>query len=96
MVELVLMAILLGTVVVIVASPLRRAGNRSRSGEPSARAAIETARDVKYGEILDAELDFLTGKLSERDYREVDGRLRAEAGELLDRLDTAREGGGRR
>jgi hypothetical protein len=91
-VELVLTVVLLGVVVAVVASPWRRTGSRSGAGEPAADAAIEAARDAKYGEILDAELDFLTGKLSERDYREVDGQLRAEAGELLGRLDDTKRG----
>ena len=34
-----------------------------------------------------AELDFRTGKLSERDWREVDRGLRAEAVHILRRLD---------
>lgn len=90
--ELVLTVVLLGAVVAVVASPWRRARERPASREPAADAAIEAARDAKYGEILDAELDFLTGKLSERDYREVDGQLRAEAGELLGRLDETKRG----
>ena len=49
--------------------------------------AIEMAKDTKYREILDAELDFQTGKLSEADYREVDRQLRGEASELLRRID---------
>ena len=87
--ELFLTVIMLGAVVAIVASPLRGSGDRARRRERSARAGIEAARDAKDGEILD-------GKLSERDYREVDRQLRAEAGELLGRLDAAHEGGKRR
>jgi hypothetical protein len=88
-VELLLTALLLGAVVTIIAGPLRRAGGRSDSRALSQRAAIEMAKDAKYREILDAELDFHTGKLSERDYREVDSQLRSEASELLRRLDAA-------
>jgi hypothetical protein len=80
--ELLLTAILLGAVVIVIAGPLRP-GRDSKSGGPSARRAIEIAKDAKYREILDAELDFQTGKLSEPDYREVDRQLRVEAGELL-------------
>ena len=85
--ELVLTAILLGAVVIVIAGPLRP-GRRPQSGGPSARRAIEIAKDAKYREILDAELDFQTGKLSEPDYREVDRQLRVEASELL-RLEAA-------
>jgi hypothetical protein len=85
--ELVLTAILLGAVVIVIAGPLGP-GRRPQSGGPSARRAIEIAKDAKYREILDAELDFQTGKLSEPDYREVDRQLRVEASELL-RLEAA-------
>lgn len=80
--ELLLTAILLGVVVIVIAGPLRP-GRHTQSGGPSARRAIEIAKDAKYREILDAELDFQTGKLSEPDYREVDRQLRVEASELL-------------
>ena len=53
-------------------------------------AALEAARDAKYREIRDAELDYRTGKLSEADWRGLDEQLRAEAVELLRRLDRAR------
>jgi hypothetical protein len=72
--------------VAVIAGPLGR-GGRSRADEPSRRRATELAKDAKYREILDAELDFLTGKLSEPDYREVDRQLRGEASALLQRLD---------
>jgi hypothetical protein len=86
--ELVLTALLLGAVVIVIAGPLRP-GRPARSGGPSARRAIEIAKDAKYREILDAELDFQTGKLSEPDYREVDRELRVEASELLLALEAA-------
>jgi hypothetical protein len=85
--ELLLTAIMLGAVLTMIAAPLR-SGRRPQSGGPSARRAIEIAKDAKYREILDAELDFQTGKLSEPDYREVDRQLRLEAGALL-RLEAA-------
>jgi hypothetical protein len=58
--------------------------------EAGRRAALEAARDAKYREIRDAELDWRTGKLSDADYREQDGRLRAEAVEILRELDELR------
>jgi hypothetical protein len=83
--ELLLTAILLAAVIAVIAAPLvrRDAGGHAASG----RRAIEAARDAKYRELLDAELDYRTGKLSEHDYREVDDQLRAEASVLLGRLD---------
>jgi cytochrome c-type biogenesis protein CcmF len=51
-----------------------------------ADAALEAAREAKYREIRDAELDYRTGKLSLEDYEAVNSALRAEAIEILDRL----------
>ena len=55
--------------------------------ESAERAELEAARDAKYREIRDAELDYRTGKLSEADWRAVDRGLRAEAVEILRQLD---------
>jgi hypothetical protein len=57
-------------------------------------AELEAARDAKYAEIRDAELDHRTGKLSEADYEAIDRGLRAEAIEILRALDDARERNG--
>jgi len=84
--ELLLTALLLGAVIAVVAAPLVRRGDAG-GRDASRRRAIEAARDAKYRELLDAELDYRTGKLSEHDYREVDDQLRVEASELLGRLD---------
>ena len=51
------------------------------------RDDLEAAKEAKYREIRDAELDYRTGKLSEDDWRALDRELRAEAMELLRRLD---------
>jgi methionine synthase II (cobalamin-independent) len=48
---------------------------------------LEAAREAKYREIRDAELDHQTGKLSDEDFRAIDQSLRAEAIEILRRLD---------
>jgi hypothetical protein len=47
---------------------------------------LESAREAKYREIRDAEMDFRTGKLSQEDYEAIDVQLRAEALEILNRL----------
>jgi hypothetical protein len=47
---------------------------------------LESAREAKYREIRDAEMDFRTGKLSREDYEAIDVQLRAEALEILNRL----------
>ena len=50
-------------------------------------AQLEAAREAKYRELRDLELDYRMGKLSEDDYRLTDATLRMEAIEVLDRLD---------
>jgi hypothetical protein len=85
---LVVLAILL-VVVLVVSAPLRRAA-RPGPGRRTEVAELEAAREAKYREIRDADLDRRTGKLSEADYEAVDRTLRAEALEILDRLDRAR------
>ena len=70
----------------------RAAAARPRGREPRRRrrrerAALEAAKEAKYAEIRDAELDYRTGKLSEADWRALDRALRAEAIEILRRLD---------
>jgi hypothetical protein len=85
-VEALIVILALALVVWVVSAPLRR-GENADLGEGDHRAALEAARDAKYREIRDAELDWRTGKLSEEDYREQDRRLRAEAVEILHDLD---------
>ena len=74
----------LAAVIWLVVSPLR---DDSEAVAVSDRDALEAAKEAKYAEIRDAELDYRTGKLSEADWRTLDRGLRGEAVELLDRLD---------
>ncbi len=53
------------------------------------REGLEAAREAKYREIRDTELDYRTGKLSTEDYRTIDADLRAEAIEILNQLERA-------
>jgi hypothetical protein len=85
-VDLLLVFAVLAVVVLVVLAPLRSAGTRE-AGESADRAELEAQRDAKYREIRDAELDYRTGKLSERDWRANDRAMRAEAVEILRRLD---------
>jgi hypothetical protein len=86
-----LVVLLLAAVVAIVSAPLR--ARRRGAPEPPELgpdlAALEAARDAKYREIRDAELDYRTGKLSEADWRALDDQLRTEAVEVLRELDRA-------
>ena len=93
--ELLLTAILLAAVVTVITGPLRHGSLHAQPPALSRRDAIEMAKDAKYREILDAELDFHTGKLSEADYHEVDRQLRGEASEMLRRIDAGETEAGR-
>ena len=84
--EAILVILALAVVVWVVSAPLRR-GEPPEVADAAQRDALEAARDAKYREIRDAELDWRIGKLSDEDYREQDRRLRAEAVEILRGLD---------
>ena len=78
---------LLGVVVWLVTGPLRAGAKATDDADVARRDDLEAAKEAKYREIRDAELDLRTGKLSEADWRAVDRQLRAEAMEILRRLD---------
>ncbi len=63
---------------------------RQLAAEAHSREELEAAREAKYREIRDTELDYRTGKLSHEDYQAIDAGLRAEAIEILDRLEKLR------
>jgi len=88
--------VVLAVVVLVVTGPLR-SRTKDDAAESAERAELEAARDAKYREIRDAELDYRTGKLSETDWRSLDRALRAEAVGILRRLDDlpTSEGDGR-
>ncbi|MBA2763786.1 MAG: hypothetical protein H0U42_03770 [Thermoleophilaceae bacterium] len=80
------LVVLAAVVLVIVVRPLLgSAGEADRTAE--LRAELEAAKEAKYREIRDAELDFRTGKLSQEDFRRTDRELRTQAIEILRRLD---------
>jgi hypothetical protein len=90
-IEVALIALVVAGAAYIVSEPLRA---RARAGDETFEAALaelEAAKEAKYREIRDAELDFKTGKLSEPDWRALDRKMRAEAVELLKRLDQLQE-----
>ena len=78
--------VLAGIVALVVIAPLRREPQRARIEEDE-RAALEAAKEAKYREIRDAELDYRMGKLSEEDWRDADRELRAQAMEILREID---------
>jgi hypothetical protein len=86
--------VLLAAVVWVVGAPLRAAARGGRepyagagSGDALDVAALDAAKEAKYREIRDAELDRGTGKLSQEDWETLDARLRAEAVEILRALE---------
>ena len=86
--ELLIVVALVALVVFVLAGPLRPGhAGRQEAEETAEHAELAAARDAKYREIRDAELDYRTGKLSEADWRVQDRALRADAIEILRRLD---------
>jgi hypothetical protein len=83
----ILVIALLGLVVWLVSAPLRGRTAVVEDVEAARREDLEAAKEAKYREIRDAELDLRTGKLSESDWRVLDRELRREAMDLLRRLD---------
>ena len=84
--DLVLVLVVLALIVLLVSAPLRRRGTMEAE-ESAELAELEAAREAKYREIRDAELDREMGKLSREDWRAVDRDLRAEAIDILRELD---------
>jgi hypothetical protein len=78
--------ILAGVVALVVTGPLRGSHDKQRV-EDDHRASLEAAKEAKYREIRDAELDYRMGKLSAADWREADRELRAQAIQILHELD---------
>lgn len=95
----ILILMLVALVVGVVAAPLRahatdhgtseeaRGLDAVASSEVIAREDLEAAREAKYREIRDSELDFRTGKLSAEDFAAIDAQLRGEAIAILDQLE---------
>lgn len=77
--------VLVGVVAFVVMRPLLREPERERTVDDR-RAALEAAKEAKYREIRDAELDHAAGKLSDEDFAILDAELRKEAVEILDKV----------
>ncbi len=84
---IIIIAILL-FVVWFVGQPLRsRVADEADRRDEGRIADLRAARDAKYRQIRDLEMDQRTGKLSDEEWRGLDRELRAEAVELLNELD---------
>jgi hypothetical protein len=90
---LIVLLVLAGALATI-SGPLRAARRDAPIGSSARTAELEAARDAKYQEIRDAEMDVRTGKLSDEDYQAIDNGLRAEAVQILHRLDDAQSSDG--
>jgi type II secretory pathway component PulM len=86
----VIVLVVLAVTFVLITGPLR-AVRHARSDDGDQVAELEAARDSKYQEIRDAEMDLRTGKLSDEDFQAIDQTLRAEAIDILRRLDAAED-----
>ena len=85
--EVVLPALVLAAVVAFLVLRPLRSGSGAAPLTDDFRADLEAAKESKYREIRDAELDFRMGKLSEAEWRSLDSELRGQAIELLRKLD---------
>lgn len=79
--------LMLALIVVLVVTRPLLGGSHPEATEDAEVAELEAAKEAKYGEIRDAELDLRMGKLSEADHRAIDRELRTQAIEILQRLD---------
>ena len=86
--EFLIVLAILGGLVVFLTAPLRRLDTPGPAPD-STLPELEAAREAKYRELRDAELDHSTGKLSDADYEELDRTLRGEAIEILRGIDRA-------
>ena len=89
--EFLVVLVVLAAVVLFVTAPLRRAADSPAGTTPpdGGLAELEAAREAKYRELRDAELDHRTGKLSDADYEELDQALRGEAIAIMHDIDRA-------
>ena len=75
----------LGVALVVIRPLLRPA--EAEAPDAARREALEAAKEAKYREIRDAELDHRMGKLSDADYRATNDELRGQAIAILRDLD---------
>jgi len=78
----------------IYAAALAGRRDAKSSSNVADRMELEADRDAKLREIRDAELDWRTGKLTEADWQQLDASLRAEAAEILTKLDATQQPSG--
>jgi hypothetical protein len=92
MLELLLAVAIVVLVAWFVTAPLRDRPGSARTEEPAVAelADLEARKRAKYQQIRDAEADHASGKLSDADFERLDAELRAEAVDILKRIDRLR------
>lgn len=93
--EIVLALVILIALAWFVTAPLRRSSSRAEAENPTEDprlAELEARKEALYRQIRDAELDRAQGKLSEADWRRLDGELRRGAIEVLKQIDALGSG----
>jgi hypothetical protein len=91
MLELLLAVAIVVLVAWFVTAPLRNAPSPRADDHGEAELAdLEARKRAKYQQIRDAEADHASGKLSDEDFRRLDAELRAEAVEILKKIDRLR------
>jgi membrane protein implicated in regulation of membrane protease activity len=80
------LVVLAALVAVVLLRPLRHGDTEERQ-DATRIEELRAAKEAKYREIRDAELDHRMGKVSREDWRAVDRDLRGEAIEILRELD---------
>jgi hypothetical protein len=89
--EFVLALVIVVLVAWFVTAPLRDRAPAQRDDPSVAELAdLEARKRAKYREIRDAETDRAAGKLTEDDFQRRDRELRAEAIDILKRIDRLR------
>jgi hypothetical protein len=89
--EFVLAVLIVVLVAWFVTAPLRRRQSSDGDDPVAAELAdLEVRKRAKYREIRDAQADRAAGKLTEEDFQRLDRDLRAEAIEILKRIDRLR------
>jgi hypothetical protein len=89
-VEIALALIIVAALAWFVTAPMRRSSSRAEAERPPEdprRAELEARKEALYRQIRDAELDRAQGKLTEADWRRLDGELRRDAIETLKQID---------
>jgi hypothetical protein len=89
--EIVLALVIVVLVAWFVTAPLRdRTPARREDPAVAELADLDARKAAKYRQIRDAESDRAAGKLTEEDYQRLDRELRAEAIDILKKIDRLR------